>query len=189
MRLGFKYSWSEMAILQENWGKIAKQLEGTFKTINVRSTANISDSTIRKFKLTIPVEGDQITILSTEFNPLKLSCTFNFNSDNEFLIYPEDFTDKISKLFGYKEVQLDDSEFDKAFMIRSKNKEFIKKLLPIRMRKFLLENYVTNFKYENLKSNSALELNVTIDELDNNKMLQAINIFTDCVLIIRNNLP
>jgi len=188
MRLGFKYSWSEMAILQDNWENLARQLDGTFSTLKVRSVANTSDST-RKFKLTIPTDGDQITILSTEFNPLKLNCTFNFNSDNEFLIYPEDFTDKISKFFGYKEIQLDDPEFDKAFMIRSKNLEFVRKLLSIRMRRFLLENYVTNFKYENQKNNSILELNVTIDELDNNKMLQAINIFNECTLILKYNLP
>ena len=177
-----------MAILQENWENLAKQLEGTFKTINVRSTANIGDPTLRKFKLTIPVDGEQITLLSTEFNPLKLSCTFNFISKNEFLIYPEDFMDRISKFLGYREIQLEDPEFDKAFMIRSKNKEFIKKLLPIRTRKFLLEHHVTNFKYENLKDSSTLELNITVDELDNNKMMQAINIFRECILIVKDNL-
>ena len=185
MTFGYKFSWSDMEILKKTWESIAKSNNGTFKIKNVRSFANTNDPTLRKFELTIPFAGSNIVLLSTELKPLKLSYKFKNELFLEFLIYPEDFTDKIGKLFGLKEIEIGDPEFDPKFIIKGNNTGSIKKLMTLELREFLLKNYISNFKMENLEGFSTLEMNISVKELEFEAMQNVIQTFKDCITIIK----
>jgi len=186
MTQGYKFSWAELEILKQNWKKFADENRGEFRLKTVDSF-NISSQT---FKLTIPFLDNKITFYSTEFKPLKISYSFDSVNFNEFLIYPEDLTDKIGKLFGIKEIEIGDSTFDRNFIIRGNNESFIKKLLNEEMKRFLMENSISNFKLEKTEHETTLELNVAINELEIEKMKEALSVFKNSVTIIKtNNLP
>ena len=181
MTQGYKFSWAELDILKQNWKKFADENHGEFKITNVNSFENSS----QKFKLTIPFLDGQITFHSTEFKPLKIIYSFASINFNEFLIYPEDFTDRIGKLFGQKEIEIGDSVFDRNFIIKGNSEEFVKKLLTEELKRFLLENSISNFKLEKTEHESTLELNIAINELEIAKMKEVLKIFKDCVTIVK----
>ena len=190
MTFGYKFSWSDMEILKQTWETIAKRNNGTFKIKNVRSFANTNDPTLRYFELTIPFADNNIVLLSTELKPLKVSCKFKSELFLEFLIYPEDYTDKISKLFGLKEIEIGDPKFDPKFIIKGNNAGSIKKLLTLELREFLIKNYISNFKMEKSEGISTLEMNISVKELEFEVMQNVIQTFKDCITIInqQNNL-
>jgi len=79
--------------------------------------------------MSIPFAESQIIFQTTELKPLKISYIFNAVIFNEFLIYPKYFADIISKLFGFKEIEIGDLVFDKKFIIRGSDEIFKKKIL------------------------------------------------------------
>jgi len=186
MALGYKYSWSDMINLIESWKDIARENSGEFKVVNVHSFANNDDPFLRRFEITIPFLDGQIFIITTEFKPLKICYTFNKVIADEFLIYEEDYADKIGKLFGATDIETGDVDFDKKFMIKCDDDGLLKKVLTFDLKKFLLENYVANFKLENANESSTLELNVAIIELDKTKMNDVIRLFKESVEIIND---
>lgn len=107
MKLGFKYSWSEIDQLTDTWQKLAEENQGESKTIV------IGDGTYRRFELKIPFSEGEILFVTDECKPLKISYGFKNASGYEFLIYPEDFMDRVLKHFGQKEIITGDEEFDK----------------------------------------------------------------------------
>ena len=104
----------------------------------------------------------------------------------DFIIYPENFTDKIIKLFGGTEIEIGDVEFDDRFIIKSNNEKFIAKLLNQDIRDFLLANYVANFKLTSNKSVDTLELNIVINELELSETKKVLEMFQSCVKMIMN---
>ena len=185
MKQGYKYSWTEMGILKQNWNKIAEEYKGKYKTIGAQSFGNLSDPVLRKFELKIPFSGGQIVLLTTELKPLKIRFEFRDEAGNEFLIYPEDFTDKTGKLFGLKELEIGDSEFDRKFFIKGDNKKFIKQILTPDLKKYLIDNYVANFKLERVKGLKSVELNIVINELKYSEMVLLIKLFQKCIMTIK----
>jgi hypothetical protein len=189
MSLGYKFSWTEMDLLSQNWNDFAKKHDGEFKVINVRSAANFSDPTLRKFLLEIPYLDGQITFLTTETKPLKVSYSFPKTLTHEFLIYNEDFTDKILKHFGLQEIEIGDPVFDKNFIIKGNNEIFMRKILSTELKAFLLENSIANFKLEKVEEGSSLELNIAINELEVSNLTKILERFKDCISMItgKNN--
>jgi hypothetical protein len=187
MALNCKYSWSEMEQLQQNWGNFSKENGGEFKIIQAHSYGNIEDPTLRKFEMSIPFAESQIIFLTTEINPLKVNFLFNTAIFNEFLMYPEDFTDKICKLFGFKEIEIGDNEFDKNFIIKGSDEIFMKKVLFHELKKFLLENYIANFKLENGEKGIILELNLVINEIETENLQILLTLFKECIIKIKGN--
>ncbi len=184
MKLGYKYTWTEMEILKQNWGLLAKEYGGTYKTIN-----SVSDPILKKFDLRIPFENEQITLLTTVFKPLKVSYTFPLKCNADFLIYPEDYTDTIRKFFGLQEIEIEDSLFDNRFLIKGINKDFIKLILTKDLKEYLLNNDVANFKLESNDQKSILELNIVINELKYDEMHRIIELFKETIHKIKKNLP
>lgn len=182
---GYKFSWTEIDILRKNWKTLAEKNNGEFKTINVHSIADKNDVTSRKFELRIPFLESTIIFFSTEFKPLKISYLLHSVNFNEFLIYPEDFTDRIGKLFGLKELEIGDKIFDRSFIIKAENEEFLKRVLTTEMRNYLLQNAISNFKLEKIEEGSNLEMNLMINELENSKMIELLSIFKNCVTNIK----
>jgi len=177
----YKFSWNEIDILSQRWKQLADENKGEFKVIKVNEFGHVNDSTIRKFRLTIPFLNGKIILLTTEFKPLKVSYSFNTVNFNEFLIYPEDFTDRIGKLFGLKEIEIGDNEFDRNFIIKCDNDEFIKKLLTKELKRFMLENDISNFKLEKIEHDSILEMNIAINELDTHKVMEVLKAFKEFI--------
>jgi hypothetical protein len=176
MKLGFKYTDSQIALLIDNWDKIANENGGKRKAFYTSC-----DNTYLKFELAIPCSGSIIQFATDEFKPLKIKYIFNKSFDFEFLIYPEDFTDKVSKFFGFKEIEIGDPIFDDKFFIRSNHKELLIKLLTTDIKTFLTENFISNFKLEKNENTSVLELNLVINELDYLEMNNTLNFIKNII--------
>ena len=83
----------------------------------------------------------------------------------EFLIYNEDWMDKIGKLFGLTEYEIGIKEFDEKFIIRGSNKRFVSKILDKQTREFLSKNdSLSNCKLETSSGKSRLILNAPFNE-------------------------
>lgn len=187
MKQGYKYSWSEMKILSENWKKFAKDNNGKSRTIGAESFGNWSDPILRKFELRIPYSYADILFSTSEFKPLKIRYQFLKRTNLEFLIYPEDFTDKIAKFFGAKEIEIGDEQFDERFLIRCNEENFIRKFLNVATKEFLLNNYIANFKLSNVNKVDIIELNIAINELELSEMEKVLNLFKNCINLIENS--
>ena len=173
-----------MKILSMNWKTFAEKNLGKAETIGVGSFGNWSDPILRKFRLRIPFSKGEIVFNTSEFKPLKITYQFSKDTDLEFLIYPEDFTDKIIKLFGCNEIEIDDDEFDEHFFIKSKHEIFIRKLLTPQKRKFLLNNYISNFKIQKTNKVDILELTIVINELELSEMELVLNFMKECITFV-----
>lgn len=178
MKLGAKYSWTEISVLNNNWQKLALDNGGKSKTISV------GGGVYERFELKIPFSESVIEISTDEYKPLKIKYSFKKPLDLEFLIYPEDFMDQISKLFGNKEIVIGDELFDHKYFIKGNQELRIKKMLNSNFRAYLLENFVSNFKLEKIDHVNVLELNLTINELDYSSMSRLMNLFMECIIAI-----
>jgi len=104
-----KYSWTEIDTLRNIWKTFADKNAGEFKIF-------VTKTNLRRFEILFPFSDNQIKFITTEFKPLKIYYTFKKSLIDEFLIYYEDFTDKIMKFFGSKKFLIDDLTFDKKFI-------------------------------------------------------------------------
>jgi hypothetical protein len=135
--------------------------------------------------LKIPFENGQITFLTTEIKPLKVSYSFNRIIPNEFLIYNEDYFDKILKHFGLNELEIGDPDFDNKFIIKGNNEFLLRKILTKEWKTFLQSNYLANFKLEKVEVCSVLELNISINELEVSNLAKIAELFKDIISIIQ----
>jgi len=179
MKLGYKFSWSEIDLLMENWQKLAEENQGKSKTIV------IGDGTYRRFELKIPFSDGEIEFITDECKPLKVKYSFKKRLGFEFLIYPEDFMDRISKLFGNKEIITGDKLFDDKYFIKGNDELLVKSILTPSLRNYLLENSVSNFKLEKIDDFEVLELNIMINELEYSSMNRVLGLFKETIYIIQ----
>jgi hypothetical protein len=171
----YKYTGEEEALLIEKWGKLAKDNNGVFKTFVDKVGG------LHRFEMDILFSDGEIRFTTNEQRPLKVAFEFGSVPNFEFLIYEEDYTDKISKFFGAKEITLGDDLFDQRFFIKGEDKKAISSVLTSNMRTFLLENKISNFKLEKADSTSILELNLSYNELDYTSMESLLHRFIDCI--------
>jgi len=188
MNLGYKYSWTDLKILSQNWKIFSENNGGSSKTNKTYSFGNRSDKLFQKFEVKIPIQNGDIVFTTNEFNPLKIRFNFKENIKYKFLIYPEDFTDKIGKLFGMTDFEIGEDKFDRKFVIQGNSMQLIDKILNSKLRNFLLNNYVANFKLDLFKNKSFVELNISINELDYNEMEVILILFKEIIkTLIKNN--
>ncbi len=104
--------------LYDSYKKIAKEHKGNCK---LRKTAlGLGGmNTWRIFEINIPYRNRKIDFIISEASPTKISYSFNIDLYLEFLIYREDWMDRIGKVFGLKEFEIGIKEFDKMFIIGS----------------------------------------------------------------------
>ena len=179
MKEGYKFTWSEIEMLKINWNQLSLKNNGKFKSIK-----SFKHSITRRFELEIPYSSGKIILKTDEFKPLKIKYKFKKKYSEHFIIYPEDITDKIEKIFGLKEFEIGIKTFDNKFILKGNSKDLIFDILTLTMRKYLLNHYISNFKLENVKNKTYLELNIVLNELDNSEMNDCINIFKKCIDII-----
>ena len=177
MKEAYKYSWTEAEHLKKIWHQISMDHAGCFKALR-SIKGNLS------YRLEIPFSNSKIILTTDEYKPLKLVYSFGKKIDSNFLIYPEDYTDRIGKLFGLKEFEIGIRKFDDKFFIRGNDKSILEKILSINTRNFLLENYISNFKLETSENKTYIELNIVINELDNVEMNNYIEVFKECIKAI-----
>ena len=69
-------------------------------------------------------------------------CTFTMilerTNDKTFRLYKEGFFSKVGKAFGGQDVQVGHDDFDNAYLIKSNDEIFIKRLLNPRIRQLIL---------------------------------------------------
>jgi len=177
-----------MEVLSENWKIFAKNHFGKSKTIGAQSFGNWSDPVLRKFELKIPFSKGEIVLATSEFKPLKLTYQFSKGTNIEFLIYPEDFTDKIANFLGSKEIEIGHKEFDENYFIKGSNEKFMHRLLNSQTRKFLLNNYISNFKLCQVNKADMIELNIVINELELVEMEKVLKLFKNCITLVENGI-
>lgn len=159
-----------MTIVQfffNEWFHFAVKHKGSCKMIKTAPGIGGLNSWL-KVEMKIPFRNSQIVFTAREASSLKIIYDFNKNINLEFLIYHEDYMDKISKLFGQKEVEINNSEFDRIYFIKSDHETFVKKIFNSEVTGYLIkrERCIANFKLETIKYNSVLELNTPFDETD-----------------------
>ncbi len=179
--MSYKYSWTEIEVLKQNWKNIAVEFNGSFKTIKNQSF-DTADPYIRSFDLKIPFIEGKICINTSEFRPLKLCYNFSEKIPGEFIIYPEDFMDKIAKFLGAKELETGNKEFDNKFFIKGNDKKLIESILTKKHQEYLINNQIINLKLEKNKNHTKLELNIVINELEYSNMKSAIDLFRNVLL-------
>ncbi len=151
----------------------AKERNGTFK---VKKTApGIGGmNSWRVTILNLPYKNGEIHFIISQASSMKIHYIFNLNIKLDFLIYNEDWTDKIGKLLGLKEHQIGINKFDNKFIIKGTNKTFVSNILDKPIREFLIKNdRFSNLILESKANNSKLELNAPFNESNTTKMKEA----------------
>jgi hypothetical protein len=93
--------------------------------------------------------------------------------------------DRISKLFGNKEIVTGDKLFDDKYFIKGNNELLLKSILTSSLRNYLLENSVSNFKLEKVDDLEVLELNIMINELEYSSMNRVLNLFKNAINVVQ----
>jgi hypothetical protein len=126
-----------------------------------------------------------LNLYAIDCKPLKIGYIFKTKADLEFNFYPEDFSQKVGKLFGLKEHEIGDKEFDDRYIIKGNKKEFIQKILTDDLKQLMLNNYIPGFKLEKQHGVICLELNIVINELDYSQLKLVIELLKKVILAIK----
>ncbi|MBN2745410.1 MAG: hypothetical protein JXR34_01675, partial [Bacteroidales bacterium] len=142
----------------QDWRDFAKKHNGSVKVTKTPfSPLGGGMSVWLRVFLSIPHYNSNIVFFTGEAAEIKVYYDFKKDIGLNFLIYKEDYLDKIGKHFHLiNEIQINDFEFDKHFFIQSNNESFVKEVLCDSIKEFLLKNnkYVANFKLEKEKTSS-----------------------------------
>jgi hypothetical protein len=127
----YRMTYGKMNLIVMNWQLIADKYHGHFRNILSKSPAIIDpiDNEIRRFEMQIQICGETIILTASENHYFKLDYKFRKKFDFEIQIYPEDFIEKMSKLFGLKELEIGNSNFDNKYIIKSNNDDIARKIL------------------------------------------------------------
>ena len=149
-----------MKLIIKNWQLISDKYNGNFRNILSTSPAIINpiETEIRRFEMTIPY-GDAVMIFRTSENHhFKVEIKFQNKLDFEVQIYPEDFVEKISKLFGMKEIEIGNSEFDGKYIIKSNKPEIVLELLDSTIQKYMIRFKLYSFQLSSDDSSTLIIL-------------------------------
>lgn len=160
-----------MAIISfyiQDWDDFAKKHNGTLKVTKTgMSPLGGGMSVWQRVYLSIPYHDSNIVFFTGEAAQMRIYYDFKRDIGLNFLIYKEDYLDKIGKRFNLiNEIEINDSEFDKLFFIKSNDECLVKKVLCKSIKEFLVKNnkYLANFKLDKEKNTTVLYLNAPFDE-------------------------
>jgi len=126
------------------WEKLAGLYNGKFI---IKQTVS---KDVTSFKLEIPYKNYNLVLTESDTKPLKFATELKLNRKFEFRISLEDSFDRIMKLFGKQDIQIEDKEFDKKYFIQSKDPGLILKLLTSgQIKQIILKHniYLLNLEY------------------------------------------
>lgn len=160
-----------MAIINffiQDWVDFAEKHNGTVKqTKTGLNPIGFGMSVWEKVYLKIPYFDSEIVFMTGEATRMEIFYNFQDDMKLNFLIYPEDYMDRIGEFFKMMtEICLDDELFDKKYFIKSDNEKLIKTVLTDDIKDFLIKNrtYISNYKLELKNGSTVLELNAPFNE-------------------------
>jgi hypothetical protein len=136
--LGYTDNFSK----REMWKEIAKELNGEFKI------KHNSGNELEIHNISIPFKKWNIKISVSDSRPLKFQMSFSSEQDFELILSWEDFIDRIIKKFSKPEIQIGWNEFDKHYLIKSNNSDFVKRTITRNIQELLLKHNVYSLSYQ-----------------------------------------
>ncbi len=150
MKDGFNYNPIELQIIRNDWKEFAEKHNGNFKSVTGQSSDSFVgpgvDWEVLRFELAIEYKDSLIVFKVSETHPLKVRYNFNNETSFNFIIYLEDIFEKISKIFGMKEIELNKPEFDKKFIIKGSDERKIHKFFDNSIVEYFADKDISNFK-------------------------------------------
>ena len=170
----WRLSQSKMSQIVNVWKELADDFNGTFKNILCTSPAIIDpiNNKIRRFELYTPsVRSKQIVFTTSEKKSFRAIYKFSKNLRLTLQIYPENFIEKIGKLLGIKEIEIGVKDFDRKFILKSSNKDFLIYLLDKAVRDYMTNTLITTI---DIRTDGVTELDIelSINEEDKKEMLK-----------------
>ena len=153
---------------KELWRELADSYNGKFK---IHQTIN---KDINSFILEIPYKDYVLILTETDTKPLKFETEIKLIEKFEFNISWENGIEKILKLFRKKDINVNDKEFDKKYLIQSNKPELIIRVLNTgQIKQSVLRNniYLMNLQYS--KKNKIYKLMIVKDR--NTKKIELMN--------------
>ena len=152
----------------EEWKQFAEKHQGVVEVYKTGvNPVGFGLSVWGNLSMTIPYRDSNIVFKTSEASSVKIFYDFQKDLQLNFLIYPEDYMDKIGKIFNLKkEIKVNDAQFDKQFFIQSDNEQLVESLLCEEIKSFLIENLarIANYKLDLKEDSSVLEYNAPFDE-------------------------
>ncbi len=149
---------------KELWKIIAEKLNGEFK---IKQTISRDISTLI---LEIPYKNQMVILTESDTRPLKSEINMDLNTKFEFGISWEGGVERIMKIFGSQDIQIDHQVFDKKYLIQSNNSQrTITILRDLKDLILKLNIYIINLHYEKSGQHKLLitkdRTSNTIDEI------------------------
>lgn len=193
MKDGFNYNPIELQIIRNNWREFAEKHKGNFKSEIGKSNDSFVGAGVEwevlRFELAIEYKDSLIIFKVSETHPLKVRYDLTNESSFNFIIYLEDIFEKISKIFGMKEIELNKPEFDRKFIIKGNDERKIHKFFVNSIVEYFADKDISNFKLETTKGKSYLETTLQIDILKKGILDELFEVFKhsiDNVLELNN---
>ncbi len=122
MKQGFNYNPIELQVIRNNWKEFAERHKGNFKSKTGKSSDSFIgpgvDWEILSFELEIKYIDSSIVFKVSETHPLKVRYNFTNEISFNFIIYLEDIFEKISKILGMKEIELNKPDLTRNLSLR-----------------------------------------------------------------------
>ena len=192
-REGSRFSLDELNLVISNWEKIADESGGKFKLIATKNdNRNLFYQAINpnnidhietvsySLEVRIPFLGKNILITTSEYVTTKFSFETPKN-DFSFSIINEDYIDKIGKLFGSRETQIEQPNFDKKFLLNTNESNKLKDFLDFKIRTWLENLSIAYFDLNTTKSRDSMTLFFVFDEFSIEKIREQIEMFKYCI--------
>jgi len=192
-REGSRFSLDELNLVISNWEKIADESGGKFKLIATKNdNRNLFYQAINpnnidhietvsySVEVRIPFLGKNILITTSEYVTTKFSFETPKN-DFSFSIINEDYIDKIGKLFGSRETQIEQPNFDKKFLLNTNESNKLKDFLDFKIRTWLENLSIAYFDLNTTKSRDSMTLFFVFDEFSIEKIREQTEMFKYCI--------
>lgn len=192
-REGSRFSIDELNLVISNWETIADEFGGKFKLIATKNdNRNLFYQAINpnnidhietvsySVEVRLPFLGKNILITTSEYVTTKFSFETQKN-DFSFSIINEDYIDKIGKLFGSRETQIEQPNFDKKFLLNTNESNKLKDFLDFKIRTWLENLSIAYFDLNTIKSRESMTLFFVFDEFSIEKIREQIEMFKYCI--------
>jgi hypothetical protein len=189
-----RFTTEELNKAIENWEFISNEFNGEFelnktsidlrpigvKAINPKKNKDLLMDVVYTINVKIPFKGRKIFIISKETKPPLIKYSIH-NSDFSFSISNEDYFEKLFKLFGSRELQTGDKEFDKKYFLDTNDKQKLNYFLDNEVRNWLIGQKISYLDLNTPKSKNELSLYYIFNELQKENIRKQIKSFQYCL--------
>ena len=188
-----RFTIDELNLVITNWESISKEFLGKFKiaknTIDMRpivyqaiNKENIDrlETVLFNMEIKIPFKGKTIIIKTSETKTTIFEVYYS-KPKFSFTVSNEDYFEKILKLFGSNEFQVDDYNFDKKYLLDTNDQVKFKKFLDYKIRNWLMDLKICYFDLDTPKAKNKMSIYCIINELSINKIREQIEMIKYCI--------